>query len=54
MVRHIFPNGTVDIEDPTDGRTFKVNGQRLKSYVKKVDHSMYLDEIPLVDPIYHD
>lgn len=54
MVRHVFPNGAVEIEDPTDGRTFKVNGQRLKSYVEKVNDSMYLGEIPLVDPVYRD
>ena len=52
MVRHIFPNGAVKIEDPTDGRTFKVNRQRLKSYVENVDHFIYLDEIPLVDIVH--
>ena len=54
MVRHVFLNSDVEIDDPTDGRTFTVNGQRLKSYVKKVNDSMYLGEIPLVDPVYRD
>ncbi|XP_022899263.1 uncharacterized protein LOC111412560 [Olea europaea var. sylvestris] len=30
VVTRVFENGTVEIEDPNDGRVFKVNGQRLK------------------------
>jgi hypothetical protein len=30
VVKRIFENGAIEVEDPRDGRTFKVNGQRLK------------------------
>ncbi|KAL5827957.1 hypothetical protein ACOSQ3_019799 [Xanthoceras sorbifolium] len=51
MVRQVFPNGSVEVEDPNDGRIFRVNGQRLKYFVKRVDQP---EEIPLVAPIYLD
>ncbi|GKV14109.1 hypothetical protein SLEP1_g25026 [Rubroshorea leprosula] len=37
VVKQVFPNGAVEIEDPIDGRNFRVNGQRLKQYVERVD-----------------
>ena len=52
MIRHVFLNGVVEIKVSTNGKIFKVNGQRLKNYVERVDHSMYLEEIPLADPVY--
>ncbi|GKV43629.1 hypothetical protein SLEP1_g50893 [Rubroshorea leprosula] len=49
VVKQVFPNGAVEIEDPIDGRNFRVNGQRLKQYVERVDQP---EEITLVTPIY--
>ncbi|XP_024032901.1 uncharacterized protein LOC112095345 [Morus notabilis] len=49
IVKRIFPNGAVEVEDPTDGRIFKVNGQRLKNYLERVNQ---VEEIILDDPVY--
>ncbi|KAJ4721020.1 Gag-Pol polyprotein [Melia azedarach] len=51
VVTRVFPNGAVEVKDPTDGRIFKVNGQRLKHYVERI---YQLEEITLLVPIYHD
>ena len=32
IVNNVYPYGAVEIENPKDGVTFKVNGQRLKPY----------------------
>ena len=32
-----FPNGVVVVKDPSNGRTFIVNGQGLKNYVECID-----------------
>jgi len=48
-VKCIFPNGAVAVEDPTDGRILKVNGQRLKNYLERVNQ---VEEIILDDPVY--
>lgn len=51
VVKRVFENGAIEIEDPTDGRVFKVNGQRLKIlYGQQVPT---VEEIPLADPVYH-
>ena len=39
VVKQVFPNGAVEIEDPNDGRVFKVNGQRLKHYIERVNQA---------------
>ena len=49
MVKQVFPNGSIEIEDPKDGRVFRVNGQRLKHYVERVEVP---EEISLVAPVY--
>ncbi|XP_024024964.1 uncharacterized protein LOC112092621 [Morus notabilis] len=49
IVKRIFPNGAVEVEDPTDGRILKVNGQRLKNYLEQVNQ---VEEIILDDPVY--
>ena len=49
VVKCIFPNGAVAVEDPTDGRILKVNGQRLKNYLERVNQ---VEEIILDDPVY--
>ena len=33
VVEKVFPYGTVELIEPTSGRSFKVNGQRLKIYL---------------------
>lgn len=50
VVKNVFANGTVEIEDPKDGRIFKVNGQRLKVLIDK--QVLEVEDIPLVDPVY--
>ncbi|XP_024032292.1 uncharacterized protein LOC112094828 [Morus notabilis] len=49
VVKCIFPNGAVEVKDPTDGRIFKVNDQRLKNYLEWVNQ---VEEIILDDPVY--
>ena len=49
VVKRVFPNGAVEVEDPTDGRILKVNGQRLKNYLERVNQ---VEEIILDDPVY--
>ncbi|GAA0158352.1 hypothetical protein LIER_38627 [Lithospermum erythrorhizon] len=34
IVRTLFPNGALEIENPRTGDIFKVNGQRLKEYLE--------------------
>jgi hypothetical protein len=34
IIRSIFPHGAIEIQDPKNGTTFKVNGQRLKPFLE--------------------
>ena len=34
IVHTVFPHGAIEIKDPKNGVTFKVNGQRLKPYLE--------------------
>ncbi|XP_062093764.1 uncharacterized protein LOC133799782 [Humulus lupulus] len=34
-----FPNDVIKVTDPSDGKVFKVNGQRLKHYIERVTQS---------------
>ena len=34
LVRTVFPHGAIEIENPKDGSTLKVNGQRLKPFLE--------------------
>ena len=52
MVSQVYPNGSVDVTDPNDGNSFKVNGQRLKPYLAAIDVGEPDEE--LVDPVYSD
>ena len=45
IVKHVYPYGVCDIENPKNGNVFKVNGHRLK-----VEN----DSIELGDPVYKD
>ena len=47
IVQQAYPNGSVDLRDPSDDRIFKVNGQRVKPYVVQ---QVTKEEILLMDP----
>jgi hypothetical protein len=50
IIRFIFPHGAIEIEDPKNGTTFKVNGQRLKPFLELTSPEI---EITLLeDPSY--
>lgn len=34
LVHKVFPHGAIELKNPSNGDTFKVNGQRLKHYYK--------------------
>ena len=34
LIKHVYPYGAVDIENPKNGNVFKVNGQRLKLFLE--------------------
>ena len=52
IVKHMYPYGAYDIENPKNGNVFKVNEHRLKVYFNKfsVEH----DSIELGDLVYKD
>ena len=50
IVRHVYPYGAIDIENPKNGIVFKVNGQRLKPFLET--HVSDREFIPLSDPCY--
>ena len=50
IVRHVYPYGAIDIENPKNGTVFKVNGQRLKPFLET--HVSDREFIPLSDPCY--
>ena len=52
IVKHVYPYGACDIENPKNGNVFKVNGHRLKVYFD--NFSVENDSIELGDPIYKD
>ena len=45
IVKQVFPYGAVDIVNPTDGESFKVNGQRLKPFLGFEDNSGESEEV---------
>ena len=47
IVQQAYPNGSVDLRDPSDDRVFKVNGQRVKPYVVQ---QVIKEKILLMDP----
>ena len=51
-VKVVYPYGEVEIENPENGKSFKVNGQRLKPFLEHFDHQESSEE--LVDPLYQD
>jgi hypothetical protein len=50
IIRSVFPHGAIEIEDPKNGYTFKVNGQRLKPFLEL--RSREVEMTPLEDPNY--
>ncbi|XP_022018321.1 uncharacterized protein LOC110918257 [Helianthus annuus] len=50
MVHYVFPYGAVEIMDEKDGRTWTVNGHRLKQYVGGAINEDEREEIPLEIP----
>ena len=52
IVKVVYPYGAVEIENPENGKTFKVNGQCLKPFLETFDRQESCEE--LVDPLYQD
>jgi len=51
-VKHVYPYGACDIENPKNDNVLKVNGHRLKVYFD--NFSIENDSIELSDPAYKD
>jgi hypothetical protein len=51
-VKHVYPYGVCDIENPKTRNVFKVNGHRLKVYFD--NFLVENDSIELSDPVYKD
>ncbi|XP_038711641.1 uncharacterized protein LOC120005855 [Tripterygium wilfordii] len=53
-VMKVFPYGAVEIRNPRDGSTFKVNGQRVKPFLTDsltdVDIGVVVDQVPNLTP----
>ena len=52
VVKVVYPYGAVEIENPENGKSFKVNGQRLKPFLEHFDRQESSED--LVDPLYQD
>ena len=52
IVKVVHPYGVVEIENPENGKIFKVNGQRLKPFLENFDRHKSNEEP--VDPLYRD
>lgn len=52
VVSQVLARGAVEIHNPRDGSTFKVNGQRLKPYGGGIEDGVVVESINLVDPVY--
>ena len=50
VVKVVYPCGAVEIENTENGKSFKVNGQRLKPFFEHFDRQECSEE--LVDPLY--
>ena len=49
-MKHVYPYGAFDIENPKNDNVFKVNGHRLKAYFD--DFPSENESIGLNDPVY--
>ena len=52
FIKAVYPYGAVEIENPKNGKIFKVNGQRLKPFLENFDRQE--GSVELVDPLYWD
>ena len=52
IVKLVHPYGVVEIENPKNGKLFKVNGQRLKPFLENFNRQESSEE--LEDPLYRD
>ena len=52
VVKIVYPYSAVEIENPDNGKSFKVNGQRLKPFLEYFDLQESSED--LVDPLYQD
>ena len=52
IVKVVYPYGAVEIENPDTGKSFKVNGQRLKPFLEHFNLQENSED--LVDPLYQD
>ena len=52
IVMVVYPYGVVEIENLENGKTFKVNGHRLKPFLENFDCQESSED--LVDPLYQD
>ena len=52
IVKVVYPYGVVEIENLKNGKTFKLNGQRLKPFLENLDRQESSEE--MVDPLYRD
>ena len=47
VVTQVFSHGAIEIKDPKQKNTFKVNGQQLKHYVDEIRYDEQVDSIEL-------
>ena len=52
IVKIVHPYGVVEIENPENGKLFKVNGLRLKPFLENFDRQECIEE--LIDLVYRD
>jgi hypothetical protein len=52
VIRTVFSHGAIEIEDPKNGNTFKMNGQQVKPFLEL--RSLQVEATLLEDPIYSD
>ena len=52
VVKVVYPYGAMEIENPENGKSFKVNSQGLKPFLEQFDCHESSEE--LVDPFYQD
>ena len=52
IVKLVYPYGAMEIENPDTGKSFKVNGQRLKPFLEHFSPQEHTED--LVDPLHQD
>ena len=54
IITQVFPHGAIEIKDPKQKNTFKVNGQRLKHYMDEIRDGEQVDSMKLQDLVYNE